>query len=381
MGTERKNIRDTDNNKDEIRRRGGKASESQTNDAGSASMDINARTNDHGAILSRVQSDEQRANMTLRLQRSYGNSYVRHILNTVSTPAEHTISRGAPLAPTGPIPGSPEEEQLNGIYGASTRPRPTRPGGTQQPAAEQIESSNVSPVPPAPATAPGTAEQQPAPGTGQAAEQIESSNVPPVPPAPATAPGTAEQRPAPGTALQSTIEQIESNRVPPVPPASATAPGTAEQQPAPGTGPAAEQQVTPGTAVTPEGPNGATGAASPISSSQAAIRAVWANQVSNQVRNAYYSLIGSGTEEERATDARNYLNDAMNVIPTIRDAYQNDPDLFGQIAYAQASLEGWIAAVSPIAGYNITLESIADVINPSENNGRFAAINNIGERL
>jgi len=85
MGTERKNIRDTDNNKDEIRRRGGKASESQTNDAGSASMDINARTNDHGAILSRVQSDEQRANMTLRLQRSYGNSYVRHILNTVST--------------------------------------------------------------------------------------------------------------------------------------------------------------------------------------------------------------------------------------------------------------------------------------------------------
>jgi hypothetical protein len=313
MGMQNRTAKGTDNNKEETRRKQTQEPDVQNNDTGAMNMDITPGIHDHAAILSRMQSDEQRARLTLQLQRSYGNSYVQHILNTAGGPTEQIISRNTPLRPTAPPPGTQEQEQIetSNIPPAPAPPRAARPGSAQQSAAEQIESSNVQPVSPAPATAPGTAEQRTAPGTG----------------------------------------------------------------------PAVEQEVSPGTAVTPEGPNAATGVASPLSPSQTAIRAVWANQVSNRVRNAYNSLIGSGTEEERATDARNYLNDAMNVIPTIRDAYQNDPDLFGQIAYAQASLEGWIAAVSPIAGYNITLESIADVINPSENNGRFAAINNIGERL
>jgi hypothetical protein len=298
MGMQSKNIRDT-NNQDELRRRGHKAPDAQVNDTRAGNMDITNRGNDHGAILSRVQSDEQRARMTRQLQRSYGNSYVRHILNTVSTPASPTISRGAPLAPTAPSePWDPE--------------------------AERRAARNLRPAPPAPTPAPGTARQRPAPGTGPAAEQIESSNVQPVPPAPAPAPGTAGQQTAPGTGPAA--EQIESSNVQPVPPAPAPAPGTAGQQPAPGTGSAAEQQVTPGTAVESTTGTAPGTATEPTAEGRrmSALSAMFNSQVITPIDEVINILRGEGPENARAEQCRALLVQSQHALESIRPSYESN---------------------------------------------------------
>jgi len=337
MGMQNRTAKGTDSNKEETRRKQTQEPDVQNNDTGAMNMDITPGIHDHAAILSRMQSDEQRARLTLQLQRSYGNSYVQHILNTAGGPTEQIISRNTPLRPTAPPPGTQEQEQIetSNIPPAPAPPRAARPGSAQQSAAEQIESSNVQPVPPAPAMAPGTAR----PGSSQssAAEQIESSNVQPVPPAPATAPGTA--------------------------------------------GPAAEQQVTPGTAAAPEVAGAAPGVAAPLSPAQSAIRAVWDSNVVESVRSVHTTLTGNEPDNEKARISLDHIRRAQDILLSTRPSYESNFETFSLFNYAASTLETLFGTIAPYNQEGVSLEYIADLIDPSREGSRFSIFTQVRDQL